>query len=139
MNATVNTTTGEGPSHRTVVQKSKDYRTLKLLAIGSAQGVVNQLTTTTVETWTGLDQSDAVALCKATTFSVKDGTERPYLGGVKITVGGAGAYTWTTIEECWGTQKTSSIQRIGDTNLYDVQTTTTEMTVTASGGTIEWL
>lgn len=103
MNAQVNTTTGEGRSHRTVVQRTKDYRTLKLLAIGSAKGVVNQLTTTTTETWTGLTQADAIALCKASTSSTKDGVERSYLGGVKITVGGAGAYTWTTIEECWGT------------------------------------
>lgn len=101
--------------------------------------MVNQLTTTTTETWTGLLKDDAIELCKASTSSTKDGVERPYLGGVKITVGGSGAYTWATIEECWGTQVTSSIQRIGDTNLYDVTTTTTEMTVTASGGTIEWL
>lgn len=139
MYAEVNTTTGVGKSHREVVRKSIDYRTLKLLAIGSAQGVLSQKIETTEETWTGLSKSDAVALCIASVSSVLNGTTRQYLGGVKITVGGGGITTWATIDECWGTRVKTNIQRMGDTNMYFVSRTTEVMNVYGKGGTITLL
>lgn len=116
-----------------------DFRTLKLFAIGQAQGVISQKTETTEETWQGLSLSDALSLVVASVSSVKEGTTRDYLGGISVRIGGGGIYSTAECDECWGTRVTSSMRRMGDTNLYEVQRTTEVMTAYGHGGTVTYL
>ena len=115
-----NTTNG----HREHVNKSKDSRVVLSMLISGTSGVIVQTTETTIETWTGLNYTDANGLLLASETSNLNGTPRNYLGGAKLTVGSGGVSAWNTIEHCWGTKVSSSLQRMGDTNLYAVQRTT---------------
>ena len=126
------TTTG----HREHVSKSADTRVLQAMSINSNYCRLIQMTTTTTETWVGLSYTDANALCVASETSTLNGYTRSYLGGAKISVSGTGVTTWATIEGCWGTKVVTQIQRMGDTNLYQVSRTTTEYTVTNNGGSM---
>ena len=126
------TTTG----HREHVTVSKDRRVVQAIAINSTFARLIQTTTTTTETWTGLDYADALSCCTASETSVLSGVTRQYLGSAKITVGSGTASQWATINDCWGTKVTSQMSRMGDTNCYAVTRTTTELSVTNNGGTL---
>lgn len=126
-------------THRPCVRKSTDYRTLRLFAIGQAQGVISQKTVSTEETWTGLSRSDAEDLCVASVSSTLSGVTRNYLGGIKVRIGSGGVTAWAEADECWGRRVTTSIQRIGDTNLYSVSRTTEDMTAYGHGGEVTFL
>lgn len=126
-------------SHRDTVRKSSDTRVIKRIQISSSSGVIVQRTTTTEETWTGLSKTDALALCTSSETSVLGGETRDYLGAAKLTVSTSGISMWATEENCWGTKISSNIQRMNDTNLYQVSRTTVEMEVYNSGGTMEKL
>lgn len=126
-------------THRTDDRRSSDYRTLKLFAIGAAQGVISQQTVSSDESWTGLSKSDAESLCISYNESTLNGVKRNYLGGVSLRIGGGGIYTSAECDECWGKRVTSSMQRIGDTNLYEVHRTTEDLTIYTSGGTAKLL
>ena len=121
-------------AHRDTVKKSSDTRVIRRLQISSTSGVIIQTTTTTEETWVGLSKSDALTLCVSSETSVLNGTTRPYLGAAKITIETSGMSMWATEESCWGTKISTSIQRMSDTNLYQVSRTTVEMDVSNSGG-----
>ena len=120
-------------SHRTIVSRSRESRVLQQLYFYmTVVGVMIQDTETTTEEWFGLSQTDAVALCTASETSTLGGTTRSYLGGALLehqTVGGG----WIRCPNCWGTKVTSSIDRMGDTNLYHVQRTTTVYSVRSTG------
>lgn len=49
----------------------------------------------------------------------------------------SGVSQWATIEGCWGTKVSSQLQRMGDTNCYQVTKTTQVMSVNNNGGTME--
>lgn len=120
-------------THRQNVSVSSDTKTLKIFAIGSAQGCINQTTVTTLETWAGLSYSDASSLIESSETSVLNGITRQYLGGVRLTIGGGGVTAWAEVDQCWGTRITTSIQRMSDTNLYSVQKQTQVMTISTGG------
>lgn len=94
---------------------------------------------TTTETWLGLSYTDAESVCVASESSTLNGVTRSYLGSAKITVSTGGVSVWNTIDGCWGTKVTSQLSRMGDNNCYQVTRTTTEMTVTNAGGTLDLL
>ena len=123
------TTTGHHP-HITV---SKDSRVVLQMSINNNTGVIRQDTTRTEEKWVGLSYTDALSVCTASETSTLDNTTRQYLGGAKLTFTGVGTY-WNTVENCWGTRVTSQLQKMGETNLYQVSKITEEMTVEKVGG-----
>lgn len=122
--------------HREHVSVNKDTKVLQAMSINSTYCRLIQATTTTTETWVGLNYSDASSVCTASETSTLNGSTRNYLGGAKITVSSGGTSQWATIEGCWGTKITSQLQRMGDTNCYMVTKTTQEMTVTNNGGSL---
>lgn len=123
------TTTG----HRPHVSESKDTKVLQMLYFfTTVVGVIIQDTSTTTEEWFGLSYSDANSLNIASETSTLNGTTRQYLGSALLehqTIGGG----YCRSPACWGTKVTTSIQRMGDTNLYHVTRQTTTYTVKSSG------
>ena len=126
-----NTTNG----HRTNVSKSVDTKVVQQLIVwGNIDGTITQKAETTVEEWFGLSYTDANNLIEASETSTLNGVTRNYLGGATLTQNHGfpvAAYCWAT--GCWGKKITTTINRMGDTNLYHVQKTTTEYTVYGSG------
>lgn len=122
------TTTGHHP-HITI---SKDSRVVLMMNINNGTGVIRQNVIRTEEQYVGLSYSDALSVCTASETSTLNNTTRNYLGGAKLTFAGIGTY-WNTVENCWGTRVTSQLQKMGDTNLYQVSVITEEMTVTKVG------
>ena len=129
------TTTG----HREHVSVNKDTRVLQAMSIGNTFCRLIQSNVTTTETWVGLKYSDAESVCTASETSTLNGTTRNYLGSARITVASGGVSTWATIDGCWGTKITSQMQRMGDTNCYQVTKTTQVLTVSNNGGSMELL
>ena len=123
------TTTGHHP-HITV---QKDSRVVLQMTINNSTGVIRQDITRTEEKWVGLSYTDASSVCTSSETSTLDNTTRQYLGGAKLTFTGVGTY-WNTVENCWGTRVTSQLQQMGETNLYQVNKITEEMTVSLVGG-----
>lgn len=74
---------------------------------------------------------------EASETSTLNGVTRNYLGGATLTQnapqGSPSAWCWSA--GCWGTKVTTSLNRIGDTNLYHVTKTTVVYTVSGSGNT----
>ena len=66
----------------------------------------------------------------STEESTLNGVTRPYLGDARLTSQG-GAYV--TAIGCWGVKVNSTLSKTGDTNLYEVTVTTTELTVRGTG------
>lgn len=126
-------------THRTLVSKNKNTRTIKAQLIGTWYAVLSQTSITTVEEWRGLSQSDAIALCESYEESYIQGITRSYLGGVVVTQTFQGVTNWMRVDACWGTRVTSQISREGDTNLYTVSKTTEELSVYAPTGNMEKL
>ena len=126
-----NTTNG----HRPNVSKSVDTKVVQQLIVwGNIDGTITQKAETTVEEWYGLSYTDANNLIEASETSTLNGVTRNYLGGATLTQNAGypvSAYCWAT--GCWGKKITTAINRMGDTNLYHVQKTTTEYTVYGSG------
>lgn len=126
-----NTTNG----HRTNVSKSVDTKVVQQLIVwGNIDGTITQKAETTVEEWYGLSYADASNLMEASETSTLNGQTRNYLGGATLTQNQGypvAAYCWAT--GCWGKKITTTLNRMGDTNLYHVQKTTTEYTVYGSG------
>lgn len=129
------TTTG----HRQHVTVDKSSKVLQAMSINNTYCRLMQSTVTTTEEWLGLNYTDAQSVCTASESSTLNGVTRNYLGSAKISVATSGASTWATIDGCWGTKVTSQLSRMGDTNHYQVKTTTEVMTVTNAGGTMELL
>ena len=127
-----NTTTG----HRPHVTGSKSSRVLQqLIVFNTVSGVIIQDQTQTTEEWFGLSYTDVQSIYEASETSVLNGVTRHYFGSAKLaqnTTPGA----WCRTPSCWGTQITTSYDRMGDTNLYHVTKTTTEFTVRSSGGNV---
>lgn len=115
-----NTTTG----HREHVTVAKDIRVLQAMNINSNYCRLIQSTETTTETWIGLNYTDAYNVCTASETSTLGAVTRPYLGSARISVSGATATSWATIDGCWGTKISSQLSRMGDTNAYTVIRTT---------------
>lgn len=130
-----NTTNG----HREHVSVSKTKRVLQAMSINNNYCRLIQTSTTTTEEWYGLKYSDADSVCTASETSTLNGVTRSFLGGAKISVSSSGVTQWATIEGCWGTRVTSQMQRMGDTNLYQVSKTTEVLTVTNNGGNLTLL
>lgn len=121
------TTTGYIPN----VSKTKDTKIVADLTYwGNTWGHILQDTTVTVDRWVGLSYSDAVSLLISTEESTLGGVTRQHLGDARLTSEG-GAYV--TAIGCWGVKVTSTIQKMGDTNLYEVSRTTTDLTVRGTG------
>lgn len=126
------TTTG----HREHVTVTKDSKVLQSMNINNTYCRLIQTTTTTNETWTGLNYNDASSVCVAYESSTLGTDTRPYLGGARISVSSGGTTTWATVEGCWGTKVTSQLSRMGDTNAYEVTKTTQVIDVTNNGGSM---
>lgn len=126
-----NTTNGYRP-HVTV---SKEKRVIQQVVLNSTYCRLIQSITSTTEEWYGLSYADASSVCTASESS--DG--RPYLGSAKLTVSSGMVSQYATVDGCWGTRITSQMQRMGNTNLYQVSKTTQELSVTNAGGTLELL
>lgn len=126
-----NTTNG----HRPHVSSSVDTKVVQQLIVwGNIDGTITQKAETTVEEWYGLSYADAYNLQEASETSTLNGQTRNYLGGATLTQNQGfpvAAYCWAT--GCWGTKITTSLNRMGDTNLYHVQKTTVVYTVYGSG------
>lgn len=121
------TTTGYIPH----INKTKDTKIVADLSYwGSTWGHILQDTTTTVDRYVGLSYSDALSLLTSTEESTLGGVTRQHLGDARLTSEG-GAYV--TAIGCWGLKVTSAIQKMGDTNLYEVTRTTTELSVRGTG------
>lgn len=113
------------------INKTKDTKIVADLSYwGSTWGHIVQDTTVTVDRYVGLSYSDALSLLTSTEESTLNGVTRPYLGDARLTSQG-GAYV--TAIGCWGVKVTSAIQKTGDTNLYEVTITTTELNVRGTG------
>lgn len=123
--------------HRPHVTVAREKKVIQSMNINNEYCRLIQTSETTTETWVGLSYSDADSVCVASETSTLYGTTRQYLGGAKITVASGGVSIWATIEGCWGTRVTSQLSRMGDTNLYAVTKTTTVMTVTNAGGSMD--
>lgn len=113
------------------VSKTKDTKIVADLTYwGNTWGHILQDTTVTVDRWVGLSYSDAVSLLTSTEESTLGGVTRQHLGDARLSSEG-GAYV--TAIGCWGVKVTSTIQKMGDTNLYEVSRTTTELAVRGTG------
>lgn len=128
------TTTG----HKEHVSQNVDTKVVQQLIVwGNIVGAITQTAQTTVEEWNGLSYADASGLQESSETSTLNGTTRQYLGGAtlvqNVQPGMPAASCWAT--GCWGTKITTSLNRMGDTNLYHVQKTTIVYTVTGSGNT----
>ena len=121
--------------HRPHISKSVDTKVVQQLIVwGNIDGTITQKAETTVEEWNGLSYTDASNLMEASETSTLNGITRNYLGGATLTQNQGypvAAYCWAT--GCWGTKKTTTLNRMGDTNLYHVQKTTVVYTVYGSG------
>lgn len=71
--------------------------------------------------------------------SILNGSRRTYLGGAVVKSAAAFPYSWMRVDSCWGTKVQTSMRRMGDTNYYEVQRVTTDLTVSTSTGVIELL
>lgn len=121
------TTTGYIPH----VSKTKDTKIVANLTYwGNTWGNILQDTTVTIDRWVGLSYSDAQSLLVSTEESTLNGVTRPFLGDARL-ISEGGAYV--TAIGCWGLKVTSAIQKMGDTNLYEVTRTTTEFSVRGTG------
>ena len=131
------TSTGFRPD----VRKSADYRVLKVMKSpqGTVAAVLKQVEKRTESTWTGLRYEDADALCQAYESSTLGQTRRDHLGAAQVTFTFATGSGWFVVEDCWGSKVTTSIARIGDTNLYSVSRVTTDLSLEASGGELTLL
>lgn len=117
------TTTGYMPN----VSKTKDTKIVADLTYwGNTWGHIVQDTTVTIDKWVGLSYSDALSLLTSTEESTLNGVTRPFLGDARL-ISEGGAYV--TAIGCWGLNVTSAIQKMGDTNLYEVTRTTTDFSV----------
>lgn len=121
------TTTG----HIEHVNGAKETRVVQELIIwGTSFGSIVQDTTTEVETWEGLSYADAMTLYVSTEESTLGGVTRPRLGNAVLTsMGGA----WCRAPQCWGVKVTSSYQKMGQTNMYQLTRTTTTYSVRGAG------
>lgn len=121
--------------HRNKVRVQKNQRVLRQMNLNGWQAVIIQNETISEETWVGLSQTEAEALCVASETSVLGGAERNYLGG--CTVSNTTPFTASIFAtSCWGTRVQSQMQRMGDTNLYQVSKTTTVYDVFAPSGSL---
>ena len=129
-----NTTNG----HRPHVSSSVDTKVVQQLIVwGNIDGTITQKAETTVEEWYGLSYTDANNLMEASETSTLNGVTRNYLGGATLAQAHGypvAAYCWAT--GCWGTKVTTTLNRMGDTNLYHVTKTTVDYTVYGSGDTV---
>lgn len=120
-------TTGYIPN----VSKTKDTKIVANLTYwGNTWGNILQDTTVTIDRWIGLSYSDAQSLLVSTEESTLNGVTRPFLGDARL-ISEGGAYV--TAIGCWGLKVTSAIQKMGDTNLYEVTRTTTDLSVRGTG------
>ncbi len=127
-----NTTNG----HRPHVSKSVDTKVVQQLIVwGNIDGTITQKAETTVEEWYGLSYDDANSLQEASETSTLNGFTRQYLGGATLTQAEGMIRAWCWATGCWGTKITTTLNRMGDTNLYHVQKTTVVYTVYGSGNT----
>lgn len=122
--------------HREHISQSVDTKVVQQLIVwGNIDGTITQTAETTVEEWYGLSYADASELQEASETSTLNGNTRQYLGSAtlvqNVQPGMPAASCWAT--GCWGKKITSSLNRMGDTNLYHVQKTTVVYTVTGSG------
>lgn len=123
------TTTG----HVDPISVSKDRRLLKSDYINGIFTNVFQNTTTTVEQYRGLSQTDAESVCVSSTSSTLSGVTRSYLGGVRVTIASGMTRTWFTVMGCWGTEVSSVLSRDSDSHLFSVTKTTKTMTIDVPG------
>ena len=113
------------------VSKTKDTKIVADLTYwGNTWGHILQDTTVTVDRYVGLSYSDALSLLTSTEESTLNGVTRYHLGDARL-ISEGGAYV--TAIGCWGVKVTSAIQKMGDTNLYEVTKTTTELSVRGTG------
>lgn len=120
-------TTGYSPH----VNKTKDTKIVANLAYwGSIWGNIVQDTTVTVDRYVGLSYADALSLLTSTEESTLNGVTRPFLGDARL-ISEGGAYV--TAIGVWGVKVNSTLSKTGDSNLYEVQITTTELTVRGTG------
>lgn len=121
------TTTGYIPH----VSKTKDTKIVADLSYwGNTWGNIVQDTTVTVDKYVGLAYGDALNLLTSTEESTLNGVTRQHLGDARL-ISEGGAYV--TAIGCWGIKRNSSISKTGDTNLYEVTITTTDMSVSGTG------
>lgn len=107
----------------------------QLIVWGNIDGTITQKAETTVEEWYGLSYTDANSLMEASETSTLNGYTRQYLGSATLTQAEGMVRAWCWATGCWGTKITTSLNRMGDTNLYHVAKTTTVYTVYGSGNT----
>lgn len=121
--------------HRDTVRRQTSQRVIRQMNLNGWMAIINQVETITEETWVGLTKADAEALCIASESSTIGTVTRGYLGGCTVT--NQTPFTATiTATSCWGTRVQSQIQRMGDTNMYQVSRTTTVLDVYAPSGSL---
>ena len=126
--------------HREHVQQSKDVRVLQAVSLNNITCRLLQTTTTTTEHWVGLSYDDAASLLSAAGMSSElNGSVRNYLGDARITVSSGGVSMWFTSNGCWGNEVNVRLTRMNDTNCYSVVKTTTSLSVTNNGGSLQLL
>lgn len=89
--------------HREKVRVQKNQRVIRQMNLNGWRAVIIQNETVSEETWVGLSQSEAEALCVASETSVLSGQTRNYLGGCTVsnTTPFAASIFATA---CWGTR-----------------------------------
>lgn len=121
--------------HRDKVRVQKNQRVIRQMNLNGWQAVIIQNETVSEETWVGLSQTEAENYCVASESSTLNGVTRNYLGG--CTVSNTTPFLASVIAtSCWGTRVQSQMQRMGDTNLYQVTKTTTDYDVYAPSGSL---
>lgn len=124
--------TDKATGHRELVKRQSDTRVLRQWVLNGWTAVIVQSETVTEEEWRGLSKTDAQSLCVSSESSVLGSVTRQYLGSCTVSKGLSSI--WATA--CWGTRVTSQMQRMGDTNMYQVTRTTTVFDVSTPDGTL---
>jgi len=126
--------------HVEKLRRATDRRTLRAEDVLGFYVQVFQRAVVTTEEWRGLSWADAESLDVNTDASSLGGVERPWLGGVRVTVASGNASSWITVFACWGTEVRTEIARVGDTDLFDVFRRATDYSVEAPGvGSISYI
>ena len=126
------TTTG----HRPHVSGSVDTKVVQQLIVwGNIDGTITQKAETVVEEWYGLAYDDISSVYEASETSTLNGQTRNYLGSATLSQASGIVRAWCYATGCWGVKKSTTFDRMGNTNLYHVTKTTITYTVYGSGNT----
>lgn len=117
-------------AHREKVQVGKSCKVVLKIKYGDRSGSLVQTTTTTTESWVGLSKDNAETLTIT--------TEDLRSVGIRFDDSTGHPVKWAAQDNLEGTTVQSVMQRMGDTNLYQVTRTTTVLETTAKGGVIKY-